>query len=422
MISKKLLYKAEHHTQAILYEFSTVCSYFKLHYFCRHFKNKRTTTMSIIQTIRERGAVIVIAIIALSLIGFILMDSRSGTGKLFGGGNTTTLGTVNGDEIVLSNFNDKVKDMEAQYGNSGASQSDQIRQSIWDQMVAEKIVTEQFTALGLTFTPKEMSSVMFSDDAPRQLKQAFTNKQTGQYDIAQAQQWWAQTRNTKNEDQRKAINSQVIEPMRLNSLYTKYTSMIAASVYIPKWLEKQQAEEKSSFANISYVAIPYSVISDSTVKVSDDDIEKYLDKNKLKYKQEPGRMISYVTFNANASGKDSIAIRQSLEDLKPQFKADTNATSFLARNSTNIPFIDGYTPKSKIQGPVKDSIIAMPEGAVIGPYLDVNNYVLAKKIATKILPDSIKCRHILLGTTDPQSGQTIMPDSTAHRLSLIHIS
>ena len=68
--------------------------------------------MSIIQTIRERGAVIVIAIIALSLIGFILMDSRSGTGKMFGGGNTTTVGSVNGDKIELSDFNDKVKEIE----------------------------------------------------------------------------------------------------------------------------------------------------------------------------------------------------------------------------------------------------------------------------------------------------------------------
>jgi len=177
--------------------------------------------MSIIQTIREKGAVIVIAIIALSLIGFILMDSRSGTGKLFGGGNTTTIGSVNGDKIELSDFNDKVKEMEQQYQNSGSAPTDQIKQSTWDQMVAEKIVTEQFNDLGIAFTPKEMSSIMFSDEAPQQLKQAFTNKETGQYDIAQAQQWWAQTKKTKNEEQRKAINSQVIEPMRLNSLYTK---------------------------------------------------------------------------------------------------------------------------------------------------------------------------------------------------------
>ena len=67
--------------------------------------------------------------------------------------------------------------------------------------------------------------------------------------------------------------------------------------------------------------------------------------------------------------------------------------------------------------PSKDSIISLPDGDVFGPYLDGKNYVLAKKISTKILPDSIKCRHILIGTNDPQSGQPIMPDSTAHKLA-----
>ena len=230
--------------------------------------------MSIIQTIRDKGAVIVIAIIALSLIGFLLMDSRSGTGKLFGGGNTTTLGSVNGDKIELEDFNSKVKEMEQQNPNSGASQTEQIRQSTWDQMVAEKIVTEQFDNLGITFTPKEMLSIMFSDDAPQQLKQAFTNKETGKYDIEQARQWWAQTRKTKNDEQRNAITSQVIEPMRLNGLYTKYTAMIAGSLYIPKWMTKEQAEQKNNFATISYVAAPYTLISDSAVKVTDKEIEK----------------------------------------------------------------------------------------------------------------------------------------------------
>ena len=345
------------------------------------------------------------------------MDSRSGTGKLFGGGNTTTLGSVNGDIIEMSDFNDKVKDMGQQYPNNGSSQTDQIRKAVWDQMVAEKIVTEQFNNLGITFTPKEMSSIMFSDDAPQQLKKAFTNKETGQYDIEQAQQWWAQTKKSKNEEQRKAISSQVIEPMRLNSMYTKYTSMIAASIYIPKWLAKEEEEQKNSFANISYVAIPYTAISDSTIKVTDNDIENYLDKNKLRFKQEPGRIISYVSFSVRANGKDSITIRNSLEDLKPKFAADSNASSFLARNSSAINYFDGYVPKSKMQMPDKDSIISLPEGGVFGPYIDGKNYVIAKKVSTKILPDSIKCRHILIGTNDPQTGQATMPDSIAHKLA-----
>ena len=374
--------------------------------------------MSIIQTIREKGAVIVIALIAISLIGFILMDSMSsGRGSLFGNNNTTTLGVVNGEKIQLNTFNDKIKEVEQQYPNAGSSQKNQIMESVWNQMVAEKIVEDQFDKLGITFTPEEMSSIMFSNDAPQQLKQAFTNKETGQYDVAQAQQWWAQTKKNKNEEQRNAIISQVIDPMRLNSLYTKYTSMIAASMYQPKWLSTEMSAEKSQFANISYVAVPYTVISDSAVKVTDNDIENYLDKNKLKYKQEDGRMISYVSFSAAANSEDSARILQSLKDLKPQFTADSNAKFFLGRNSSAIPYFDGYVPKSKIQTPDKDSIISLENGGVFGPYQDGKAYVIAKKISTKVLPDSIVCRHILLGTIDPQTQQPLLPDSVAHRIA-----
>ena len=373
--------------------------------------------MSIIQTIREKGAVIVIAAIAISLIGFILMDSAGSTGSIFGTGNSTTLGVVNGEEIGIQQFNKKVDEMEQQYPNGASGQRNQIMQSVWDQMVAERIVEKQFDNLGLTFTPKEMSAIMFSQDAPQQLKQAFTNPETGQYDIEQAKQWWAQTKKNKNEEQRNAIISQVIDPMRLNSLYTKYTSMISGSIYQPKWLSKQLAEETNNFATISYVAVPYSVISDSAVKVSDKEIENYLDKNELKYKQEAGRMISYVTFSAAANAQDSARIRQTLIDLKPQFVADSNAKLFMGKNSSAIPFFDGYTPQSKLQIPFKDSVIALPNGGVFGPYEDANNYVLAKKISTKILPDSITARHILIGTIDPQTQQPLIADSTAKRLA-----
>lgn len=374
--------------------------------------------MSIIQTIREKGAVIVIALIAISLISFILMGSLSNRrGSLFGNNNTTTVGVVNGQKININTFNDRVKEVEQQYPNAGASQNNQIVESVWNQMVAENVVEDQFQKLGITFTPEEMSSIMFSDQAPQQLKQAFTNKETGQYDIAQAQQWWAQTKKSQNEEQRDAIISQIIDPMRLNALYAKYTSMITASMYQPKWLMKEQTEEKNQFAKISYVAVPYSEVSDSAVKVTDDDIQTYLQNNKLKYKQEPGIMLSYVSFSAAPTAEDSAKIYLSLEDLKPQFAADSNAKFFLGRNSSVIPYSDSYIPQSKLQSAKKDSIISLPNGGVIGPYEENGNYVLAKKIDTKVLPDTIKCRHILIGTIDPQTQQPLMDDTTAHRIA-----
>ncbi len=375
--------------------------------------------MSIIQTIREKGAVIVIALIGISLVAFILMDSMSSRrgGSLFGGGNTTSVGVVNGEKININDFNEKVKEIEQQYPNAGTSQNNQIMESVWNQMVAEKVVDGQFKKLGITFTPDEMSSIMFSDQAPQQLKQAFTDKKTGQYDIEQAKQWWAQTKKNQNEEQRNAIISQVIDPMRLNALYTKYTSMIAASIYQPKWLVKEQEEEKNQFAKISYVAVPYTVISDSSVKVTDNDIEAYLKNNERKYKQEPGVKLSYVSFSAAASAADSAKILESLKELKPQFEADSNAKFFLGRNSSAIPYFDGYIPQSKIQSAKKDSIFSLPKGGVFGPYEEGNNFVLAKKLDSKVMPDTIKCRHILIGTMNPQTQQAIMDDTTAHRIA-----
>lgn len=372
--------------------------------------------MSIIETIREKGAVIVIAVIAISLIGFILMDSMSGTGKLFGGGNETTLGIINGQEVNYFDFNQKVQEMEAQFGNQ-SSQRNQIMQGAWDQIVAEKIVNEQFEKLGLVFTAKEMSSIMFSDDAPPQLKQAFTDPNTGVYDIEQAKQWWTQVKAQRNKEQQNAIVSQVIDPMILNTLYGKYTAMISASVYQPGWMTEMNKKNESRFAVINYVAIPYSTIGDSTLKITDQEIKDYVKAHKEAFKQEPGVMLSYVAFSAAPSSADSQRVLNTIEELKAPFEADTNAKFFLGRNSSSVPFFDGYVAGSKMNMPYKDEIIALPLGGVYGPYLDGKNYVLAKKVETRVLPDSFKVRHILLGTINPQTQQPLLPDTTAKRLA-----
>ena len=372
--------------------------------------------MQIIQNIREKGAAIVIVVIALSLIGFILMDAKSGrNGSLFGGNPSTSVGKVNGESIEYKEFTDKVKQTEEQYGGRvSGTQVYEIRQSVWDQLVAEKVLVKEFQKLGLSFSPKEMSSIMFSTDAPYALKQAFTDKETGLYNINKAQEWWKTAKKSKD-DQRDAIESQIIEPMKLQTLYSKYNSMIAASAYYPTWMQKSDINESKQFANISFVAIPYSVISDSAVKVTDEDIMDYISKKKAIYKQDGGRFISYVTFSANPSSTDSLKSKESVELLKAPFLADTNANVFLARNMSTMKYFNGYTLKSKLAMSPKDTIASLSVGNVYGPYLDEGSYVLAKMLGSRQMPDSVKSRVIFVTTKDPQTGQPILADSIAKK-------
>ncbi len=366
--------------------------------------------MQIIQNIREKGSAIIIGVIAISLIGFIMMDTRTANSR---SGSDSSIGKINGENIDSKIFAAKVEEMKAQRGGqSNGSEIYQLRQNAWDQLVTEKVLNTEFDKMGLIFSAKELSSIMFSEDAPQTMKQAFSDKTTGQYDIEKARQWWITAKKTKGE-QRDAIENQIINPLILQTLAGKYSSLLAASAYYPSWMQEKDNADAQAFANISYVAVPYNTISDSTIKVSDDDLVDYMNKHKNIYKQDGGRIISYVSFNATPNSSDTLKAVQTLLSLKETFKADTNTTAFLARNLSATPFSDSYVAKSTLTMPQKDSVAALPTGGVFGPYLDGKNIVLAKMLGSRQLPDSVKCRHILVATANPQTGEPILADSIA---------
>ncbi|MEI7964402.1 MAG: SurA N-terminal domain-containing protein, partial [Chitinophagaceae bacterium] len=99
--------------------------------------------MQIIQGIRDKGAAITIAVIALALIAFILMDAKRDASG--GKSMASNIGKINGRGVELSEFNKRVKQQEDQeeqrYGRKpNSAQSVGIRQQMWDQMVIEKLV------------------------------------------------------------------------------------------------------------------------------------------------------------------------------------------------------------------------------------------------------------------------------------------
>ncbi|CAN5840444.1 SurA N-terminal domain-containing protein [soil metagenome] len=378
--------------------------------------------MQIIQSIRDKGAAIVIVVISLSLIGFILMDSKQGGNSLFNS-LSTKVGKVNGENIELAYFNKRVKqteDMQEQRTGqkSSGTQTYQTRDNMWNQIVAEKIFFSEAEKLGISFTSKELSSVLLSNDQSNPLlqEQGMTDPATGKLDLTKAQTALSNIKKFQG-DQRDAVNAQIVDPLKLSSIVAKYSGLLNASVYYPTWMKQKDSTDAKNFATISYVTIPYSEISDSTIKVSDAEINEYVQKHKDLFKQEEGRMISYATFSQLPNQADSERIKALVEELKAPFAADSNPKNFIARNTSTIDFLDKFQPKTKFNIPVIDTIVSQPTGTVYGPYVDKGSYVIAKVLGTKQLPDSVKARHILIPVNDPKTGQPINPDSTAKKLA-----
>jgi len=375
--------------------------------------------MSIIQSIRDRAAVLVFAIIAISLIGFLVQDAFIGRSKGIFSGNKTEAGSVNGKAIDINEYSQRLKSIEDNYQQRGMAITDDMRQrlgeQIWSGYVEQTLVEEECEKLGLRFTPKELGTLLFSDDAPQEFKQQFTDPKTGIYNVDAAREAFRNLQKSKNADQLKAVNDQLLEPIAINELRAKYISLFSGGAYVPKWMAEKMNADNTSLASVNYVATSYSTISDSlaSVKVSDAEINDYIQAHKDEFKQERARNISYVVFDAAPSGTDSARLYQQVANMRSEFAQATDNKAFLSRNGSTIEFLDGFVLKSKMQMSSKDSIIALPVGSIFGPYLDGSNYVLAKKIEIRQMPDSVKCRHILIATVDPNSGQPVRPDSIA---------
>ncbi|MCM5529892.1 SurA N-terminal domain-containing protein [Parasegetibacter sp. NRK P23] len=365
--------------------------------------------MSIIQTIRDRAAVIMIVIIAVSLIAFILQDAFSGRGGM--GSQSTTIGKVNGREVDYVEFQKMVEAQEAQYAQSGMpvneSTRQTIRENVWNQFIGEELLTAETKELGMQVSPKELNDMFFGDNPPQDLRQQFTNPETGQFDGEALKAAIRNLKSQKNTPQAKQFAEQYIPAIGKSRLQEKYFSLVSSASYVPKWMIDKMASDNSAIANISFVNVPYATVSDSTVKVSDDDINKYVSAHKEQYKQEKTRSIVYVAFDAAPSGKDTAETLAQIQQLKEEFTTTPETEQFLNRVGTESPFFDGYVLKSKLQVVNADTIRSLAPGQVYGPYLDGGNFVYAKMLSSRSIPDSVKCRHILIST------QTGLPDSTA---------
>lgn len=376
--------------------------------------------MAVIQKIRTKYAKLAGAIIAISLVGFILMDAASGRfGDLFG--HDSSVAKVNGDKIDIKDYSQRVKDYEVlyMYSSQGRPLDDATRAQINDQalreLVTEKIVGEQAEKLGIETTKEEEKELIYSANPDPLVRtyEYFRNEQTGQFDPQRVKMFEQQIDQAdpsgKIREQWETLKAYVLR----NNKVKKFNSLINHSVYMPTFIAKYQLKEQIGLASVRYVKVPYSTIADDQVKVSDDEMKAYMKKREALYKiDEPTRSIEYISFDVKPSTEDTARALGTLNQVKNDFASATDVESIVNRNSDD-PYNSAFVNKKTFMSAYADSIFNMPVGSVFGPYFENNTYKLTKVVEKKSLPDSAKIRHILIKTEE--RGQVIVADSIAKR-------
>lgn len=354
--------------------------------------------MALIGTIRKNGWIL-IATMVLALGGFILMDVVSNSQR-YQAADANSLGVVNGKEIRSDEF-EQYK--AAIYANSTGNDY-QVRAQVWNYFVEDAIVREQAEPLGLGVSKEELKELQFGTalspiitdrfrgsngmvdmNSLGQIKSAIESGQLAEEQYKEFRTRWM--------FQEKEIQKQRIQDKMMN--------LVVKGLYAPNWLAEAVFAENNQRIDFLYVRIPYDKVADSDIKVTDEDYAQYLKENPRLYDQlEETRVVSYLNFEVSATSADSMVSYDRLMKLLPGLKGKDD--SLFVVNNDGIYDVN-FRSKEELPANFASTILATPNDSVVGPYLDGGAYTIAKVLAKKVLPDSVKARHILLQGATPEN-------------------
>ncbi len=346
--------------------------------------------MALIGSIRNQGWIL-IATMVLALGGFIAMDIYSNS-QMYSAADANTLGKVNGMDIRSEDF-ERYK--EAIYAGSTGNDY-QIRNQVWNQFVENAIVREQAEPIGLGVSRDEMMDLQFGQSLSPVIIQRYSD-QSGRVDMKTLQEIKGAIDQGTLDDPKYADFrtrwSVQLDEIKKQRLQDKMTNMVTKGIYTPAWQAEMTFAENSQRVDYLYVRVPYDKVPDTDIKVTDADYSAYIKENpRLLEQQEESRLLNYVAFDVLPTSQDSIDARETVAKQVAGFRT---ADSTFVINNGGV-YSGAFTPKSALPVSVADRILSAPLDSVVGPFLDAGSWTIAKVFGRKVLPDSVRARHILI--------------------------
>ena len=178
-------------------------------------------------------------------------------------------------------------------------------------------------------------------------------------------------------------------------LETKFNNLISKGYYVPKAFLKKDFINQSKTLKVLSVAPETTSIPDSSIKLTDDDFQKFYDKNKIYFfSEDASRTLDYVLFEVKPSDIDRRKTAEDVANLFKDFQSSLNVMTFTNANSdakTDTMFVKKGTFPSRLDS----MLFAAKPGTVFPPFELNNSWYMAKLIDLQERPDSMKGSQIL---------------------------
>ena len=366
--------------------------------------------MAILQKTRDKAGLAVSIIIALALLSFIV-DPGTLESAFNMMSSKNNVGEINGKAISYTDFQQDIDRFttvnEMVSGSSAQSeqQQQQIRNAAWQSLVDKYLFTKKAADAGIKVGEEELKELLAGDMVSPVISQnpAFQDE-NGNFSKTALQNIINAVQND-NTGRLKTYWDYIQNTVFTQQFYAKYGSLFAASNFQNPLMLKRAIADNNNTTNVDFVLVPSAFVQDSTIKVSNDEIQKYYNEHKSLYRQNASRDMEYVVFEVTPSAADIEATREAMNNIYDEFSTTDAVKSFLARNSERQLSEYWYRPGelNTISSDLDEFVFSNAAGT--SPIVSDNENVFyaGRIMATAQVPDSIYVRHILFGINDTQA-------------------
>lgn len=369
--------------------------------------------MATLQTIRNRGGLLVSIVIGLALVAFIVGDALS-SGSRFFSSSRNEVGEIAGESVSIMDYQNKISKNEEMIkmmnGTSALNDEQQtmLRENTWQQMVMDIVMNKEYEELGIDVSGDELYDMLLGENMNPAIRQMFGNA-----DPSQIRAYIKSLMDLPASNPQKAYWLNLEEQIATSRKQSKYNDLIAKALYTTDTQAEDLAVSSAEKADISYVVKTYASIEDSTIHISNDEIKSYYETHKKLFEQPEARKIVYVNFDVEPSGADFTETEKWVEKLIPEFAETENAQEFVDLSSDQ-KFDASYYKKSEIINDSLADFLFNSKNNVFGPYIENNSYRISRVADRRMLPDSVRARHILIA---PQNNNYAQAKAVADSLA-----
>ena len=355
--------------------------------------------MASLNTLRTKFGIVLSIIIALALLAFILsLKTEMGFS-----GNDPRVGVIGGEKINYSEYYDEYEKIKSQSGaqEGDEQQSAMLANATWQSLIARYVLTPGFERLGLRVTEPERMAMAGGKQPSQTFFNAFADPRTGAYNVAAVSDFLAQAEANPQAAQAWA---QLNEQARMEREMQKFFGLVRGGVYVNVLEVARGVEAANDTYAGKWAGKKYSEVPDSLFNVSDSDLRAYYNSHKDLFRQLPSRTISYVVFEVAPTDDDLLNLEKKVTEVGKEFAVTEELKSFV-RGNRNGKVADNYVSAAQLSEEEAEALMA---GKTYGPVLKNNEWTMARVLSSKMAPDTIGVRHIVLPYTEEKRADSLL--------------